>query len=350
MIIVPKVSYSLLASYGKFADLKDALLAVSAIGIDMIHYDVSEEKKTLSLEELPHLRQFTKLPIDVHLCVKDPAPLIARTKMEPRDFFCIHVENARPLAELRQFREHLGCAFGLAINVDTPVEALEYAIPEISFVLFMAAVPGVSGGSFNESVIDKIQTFKKRHPKIKIHVDGGINNYSAALLRGIGINVMISGSYVLNDNNYSNQVARLVGQNLNLPLSELMHAGADLPAVREEASIGEVAREIDAKGIGCTTIVGERHRFLGLVTDTDIRHFVMAHESGRGATAREVMNPRPFTVAPDRSLISLLRELEERGLFFTVVPVVAEDGTCVGILRLQDILFRNVLGLRIRYF
>jgi pentose-5-phosphate-3-epimerase len=268
MIIVPKVSYSLLASYGKFADLKDALLAVSAIGIDLIHYDVSEQKTLAG--GTPTCASSPSSP-STSTSASGPRPLIARTKMEPRDFFCIHVENARPLAELRRFREHLGCAFGLAINVDTPVEALEYAIPEISFVLFMAAVPGVSGGSFNESVIDKIQTFKMRHPKIRVHVDGGINNYSAALLRGIGINVMISGSYLLNDNNYSNQVARLVGQNLNLPLSDLMHAEADLPAVREDASIGEVAREIDAKGIGCTTIVGEGHRFLGLVTDTDIR-------------------------------------------------------------------------------
>jgi ribulose-phosphate 3-epimerase len=349
MFIVPKVSYSLLASYGKFPDLSEALRAVSTIGIDLIHYDVSEEAKTLSLTDVGHFRAFTNLPFDVHLCVKDPIPQAMAIEMNPCDYFCVHVENGLGIETLKSLREHLGCHFGLAINVETPVDSLEYAVDVIDYVLFMAAIPGVSGGAFNENVIDKIQDFKRRHPRVRIHVDGGINNYSAALLRGIGIHVLISGSYLLRDNDYSSQVGRLVGQNLNLPVNALMYVGEDLPSVAENATISEVARVLDARGIGCTTVLGPGGIFRGLITDTDIRRLVMVRADFRAVTARDIMNPTPYTTRPDVSLISLLRALEEKGLFFTVVPVVTADGTCAGILRLQDILFRNVLGLRVRH-
>lgn len=349
MFTIPKVSYSLLASVGKFGTLAEALSAVSEIGIDMIHFDVSEEPGSLALEDLEDLRRHTPLPFDVHLWVKDPAGRIAGVRMRADDYFCVHVENRCSLEELMAFKSRLGCRFGLAINVETPASALEYAVPALDFVLFMAATPGVSGGSFNEAVVEKIQEFKARHPGVKIHVDGGINVLSAALLRDLGIHALISGSYLLRDSNYANQVGRLVGQNLNLPVTAMMHAGAGMPSVPDSASVSEAAREIDAKSIGCTCVLDARGRFAGLITDTDIRRFVMSHDSLRGVTAREIMNPGPYVVGPDRSLIMLLRELQDRGVFFTVVPVVGADGACLGILRLQDVLFRNALGLRIRH-
>lgn len=347
MIGVPKISYSLLASIGK-QQLSEAVALLPGIGVDLIHYDVSEEQKTLSLADIEPLRPHTTLPFDVHLAVKDPAKYTAGVKMQHGDYFCIHVENNYDLKQLKQLKEQLGCYFGLAINVETPVEALDYAVPIIDFVLFMAATPGVSGGSFNDAVIDKMQKFHERYRHIKMHVDGGVNNMSAALLRDLGVDVMISGSYILKDNDYSKQVARLIGQNLNLPVSMMMHAGLEFPKVYEKYSIGEICREIDDKRIGCACVFSEDDRYTGLITDTDVRRYLIKQPDLTHVTAKDVMNPHSFTIEPDTSVIKLIRALEKKGMFFTVVPIVEKSGRCIGVLRLQDIVFSNVLGLRIR--
>jgi len=212
----------------------------------------------------------------------------------------------------------------------------------------VASTPGVSGVTFDEGVIEKIQKFRTKHPRIRVHVDGGVNNVSAALLRDLGVDVMISGSYILKDNDYSKQVARLVGQNLNLPVSMMMHAGLDFPGVGEEVSIGEVAREIDAKKIGCVCVLSGDGRYSGLITDTDIRRYLIGHTDLTNVKAKDIMNPGSFTIEPETSIIKLIRMLENKGAFFTVVPVVERGGRCAGVLRLQDILFSNALGLRIR--
>jgi ribulose-phosphate 3-epimerase len=218
IICIPKISYSLLASYGE-QDFEDVLLMLSNMGVDMIHFDVSENAKTLSLDDLPILFQYTDIPVDVHLSVKNPVIYLHKVKMRKKDYFCICVENNYSQFQLQTLKQKLNCNFGLAINIDTPIETLDYATSVIDYVLFMAAEPGVSGGSFNDFVIDKIITFKEKYPDIKIHVDGGINNMSAAVLREVGVDVLISGSYILKGENYSNQVAKLVGQNINLQLS-----------------------------------------------------------------------------------------------------------------------------------
>jgi len=346
---IPKVSYSLIASYGDREELVRAISSLTDIGIDMIHFDVSAEEKTLSLDDLPYLIRHTDLPFDVHLAVCDPPAKIKNLKMRKIDYFCIHVENNYTSEQLRKLKQQLGCNFGLAINTETPVEKLYNSMNEIDFVLFMAAKPGVSGGSFNEEVIDKMITLRQLYPQAKIHVDGGINNRSAALLRDIGLDALISGSYILKDRDYSKQVAKLIGQNLNLPVSSIMHSAEDLPAVEEDSSINKVAKEIDDKKIGCACVIDENQRLKGLITDTDIRKFLIKEMNLSDYRAKDLMNSSPFVVSPDKNLIKLVRELEEMGLFFTVVPVVEDSGRCVGVLRLQDIIFSNVHGLRIRH-
>ena len=60
------------------------------------------------------------------------------------------------------------------------------------------------------------------------------------------------------------------------------------------------------------------------------------------------MNPHPYVSASEKPLIKLIRDLEKQGSFFTVVPVVDSNGFCLGIIRIQDVLFSEALGIRFR--
>lgn len=346
---IPKISYSLLASYNLGLSMDLAVEKISSIGIDLIHYDVSEEEKTLSLEELDSLRTKTDLPFDVHLCVSDPHKYISMAKMCKGDYFCVHIENDLSLKELEQLKKKLNCNFGVAINMDTPIEHLYQVTSVIDYALFMSAKAGVSGGKFDDNVLEKIKHFKDKYPLIKIHVDGGINDNTAVFVRDIGVDTLISGSYILQDQDYSKQVSKLVGQNLNLPVTSIMHEGKKYPWVLEDCTIQEVANEIDKKHIGCTCVLNRKKQFVGIITDADIRRYLISCPNLTNKKATDIVNRNAFTVKPEKNIIRLLRELEKNGFLFSVIPVVTAANQCLGIVRLQDILFRNVLGQRIKY-
>jgi arabinose-5-phosphate isomerase len=49
------------------------------------------------------------------------------------------------------------------------------------------------------------------------------------------------------------------------------------------------------------------------------------------------MTHRPVTISPGAGLREALRRMEDRPSQISVLPVVADDGTCVGMIRIHDI-------------
>jgi pentose-5-phosphate-3-epimerase len=80
----------------------------------------------------------------------------------------------------------------------------------------MAVTPGVSGMPFADSVIDKIKSFRELYPNYSITIDGGITDKTAYLVKQFNPDVLISGSFILKDQNYGKQVFKLIGQDINL--------------------------------------------------------------------------------------------------------------------------------------
>lgn len=77
-------------------------------------------------------------------------------------------------------------------------------------------------------------------------------------------------------------------------------------------------------------------RPVGVVTDRDIACRIVAKGSdARSASVRECMSSPCITVHPDMDLEECCRLLEERQI--RRVPVVDEDGRCVGIVSQADI-------------
>lgn len=340
---IPKVSCSLLAALDSDTSLTDVLRTLSDLDVDMVHYDVSEMPKTLRVEDIGFLRGYTSLPFDVHLAVKNPKAYLHRLEMVPKDYFCLHVENNLSTKELETIKRDIGCHFGLAIRVETPVDTLydSGSIPD--YVLFMAATPGVSGGGFDERAVEKIRSFRCHFPAVKVHVDGGVNRLSAAILRGLGVDVVVSGSYILGSNESAKRVVNLLGRNLGLSVAAVMRCEPAMPVVRGTDTLDMVAREINNKRIGCVCVLDSEDHLLGLITDGDLRRCLMSDLNLSGKKAEQVMTKRPFTVTPDDRILDVLRQMEEGQLSFGVVPVVNNENHCKGVLWLQDILFSYIL-------
>jgi len=213
---IPKISYSLLASLNTEKNLANALFSISNTGIDMIHYDVSDNEFTLSLKDIKKLKKCTFLPFDIHVATKDPIPQLQNLVLESTDRVAIHVECEYKIEDIIQLKNKLGCEIGMALNIETNIDEVIPYLDHIDYVLFMAVTPGVSGMAFDESVFDKIKLFRSLYPNFSITIDGGINDKTAMLTRPFTPDTLISGSFILKDKNYGKQVFKLIGQDLNL--------------------------------------------------------------------------------------------------------------------------------------
>ena len=87
---------------------------------------------------------------------------------------------------------------GIAINPDTPYEKIIPYLEKIDLVLIMSVNPGFCGQEFIDDVIYKINALKEvidsEKLKIKISVDGGINDSTIKKVKSADICVM--GSYL----------------------------------------------------------------------------------------------------------------------------------------------------------
>lgn len=112
------------------------------------------------------------------------------------------------------------------------------------------------------------------------------------------------------------------------------------PIVRKEATVAEAAIEMTRSRLGAVSVVDERGRLLGIVTDGDIRraidHKDLAHEK-----VASLMSPNPRSVLDDTLLqdaLELLRETQVDNLV-----VVDTEAKPVGMIDVQDLLREGLI-------
>jgi arabinose-5-phosphate isomerase len=128
-----------------------------------------------------------------------------------------------------------------------------------------------------------------------------------------------------------------LGRRLLTRVADVMHSGAELPAVAPQATLREAIREMTRGRLGMTAVVDADGRLRGVFTDGDLRR---AHEriSDFAATrVADVMTAQPRSIRPE-ALAAEAVELMERHRI-SQLPVVDARGALVGALNMHD-LFR----------
>jgi arabinose-5-phosphate isomerase len=128
-----------------------------------------------------------------------------------------------------------------------------------------------------------------------------------------------------------------LGRNLLLLVSDLMHPLAQVATAAAADPLRQVVIAMTSRPLGAACVLDSEGRLAGLITDGDVRRALRQHDDIRGVLAGEVMTARPATIPPGASIHAALRTMEDRGSQISVLPVVAESGLCVGLLRLHDL-------------
>ena len=136
--------------------------------------------------------------------------------------------------------------------------------------------------------------------------------------------------------------AGALGRRLLLHITDVMHAGDEVPRIHAGATISEALVEMSRKRLGITAVVDDAGALLGLYTDGDLRRtLVDAAVDLRHTTIDRVMTRTPRTIGADALAVEAARLMEEHKI--NALLVVDGSNRVVGALNIHDLLRARVV-------
>jgi arabinose-5-phosphate isomerase len=140
-----------------------------------------------------------------------------------------------------------------------------------------------------------------------------------------------------------NHPAGALGRQLTLTAPDLMLPLQRWPPLAAMAPLPEVLAGLTAAGVGAAWVADPQRpgRLQGLITDGDLRRTLQKKQAHQwaGLTASQLMTADPITVQPQLLAVAALELMERnRRKAIAVLPVQAEDGELLGLLRLHDLV------------
>lgn len=200
-----------------FSNLKQQIRAIELGGADIIHCDIMDgtfvPNITFGPKIVETLNKLTKLPIDVHLMIKNPQYIIDDFVKSGADLITVHQEEVVHLDRLINLIKELNVKVGVALNPATPIDTLSNVYSQLDHILIMSVNPGFGGQSFIDYTLDKVVELdrirKENNFQFKIEIDGGVNEFNIKKISNCGCDIIVAGTAVFNNENITEQTTKL---------------------------------------------------------------------------------------------------------------------------------------------
>lgn len=190
--------------------LREAVRAAESAGVDRIHLDIMDGQfvpnLTFGLATVEALRAATALPFDAHLMMLSPGRWATRFVEAGCESVAIHVEAPDQHRQILDAIRDSGGRAGVALDPETPIEALAPFRSQLDFVLVMTVKSGFGGQAYRPEAASRIAAIRDvvgnaDGDSLRVHVDGGINAGTAPHATGHGANLLVVGSALFSGGN-----------------------------------------------------------------------------------------------------------------------------------------------------
>ncbi|MDP8269373.1 MAG: KpsF/GutQ family sugar-phosphate isomerase [Candidatus Tenebribacter davisii] len=133
-----------------------------------------------------------------------------------------------------------------------------------------------------------------------------------------------------------------IGKRLICKINDLMHSGKDNPIVAHSAKMNKAIIEMTSKGLGCTSVINDEGKLIGIITDGDLRRMMEKGLTDLNLKVTEVMIVDPKSMQPEELAVDALNLMEDNKI--TMLPIVDKNNKPVGMLHMHDLINAGVVG------
>lgn len=306
--------------------------------VDMIHVDCKDNLEVF--EDISIMKSKSSIPIDLHIITDNAEKYYSGIINHNVELVTFQYEDLDDKA--LDIPSNFSGQIGLSITSNTPIEVFEQYADRFDFILFMATVPGESGGAFDSRNFRRIRDFKKKFPNKRIHVDGGVNGEVSFILRNMGVYASVSGSYLFNSSTIGSAL-------LNLKLNEIeshflvkdfMLDIDESPYIfKNQLNLEQVIQAMNIGKLGFAAVIEKDHSLFGIIGNADLRKGLLNHINQlNGIEMNEIINNSPLVINENATVLDMIRFVKNTNKTILYLPVINNNNALVGTLNFMNLI------------
>jgi len=131
-----------------------------------------------------------------------------------------------------------------------------------------------------------------------------------------------------------------LGKQLLLSVEDIMHTGAEIPAVYETDKLASGLIEMSEKALGMTVVIDQKDNLVGIFTDGDLRRTLENKVDIQNTCMKDVMKKDPYAIKKETLAYNAVAKIQDK----KITSLIVVDGKkVIGALNIHDLFRAGVM-------